>query len=374
LIDTFTSENKESISIPTIISTQSILSLPEVKIYISKNPEDYFLYSDSSPITYHIYTSGKSEKPSSSFLTPPHIDLPSSHDHFPKLRSHHPEVVKISVDQSFEVFDNLMFSPRIPSPRLSMVDVGGAGVGDAGGAGAGGQAYIPAQHPRIFVKVTARYVILVLPAILHYLPENYMKSLPKFTGEGDLTATEHIVCFYQFIDILGIEHEDVHMRLLVQTFEGQVRTWFKELPVDSIPSYNDLETSFIRQGGEKKDHLYYLTEFEALRKKTFESVPELIQRFNNLYHKISAEVKPSQPAAKVTFAGAFDYDFALLLRERRSTTLVGMQDDAIDIESNMMASEKLKTKVEMGTREPVCFKEHAGPSGSGKSSSEEKMD
>jgi hypothetical protein len=51
-----------------------------------------------------------------------------------------------------------------------------------------------------------------------------------------------------------------------------------------------------------------------------------------------------------------------------------MQDDAIEIESNMMASRKLKTKVEMGTREPRRFKEHAGPSGSGKISSEEKMD
>jgi hypothetical protein len=39
----------------------------------------------------------------------------------------------------------------------------------------------------------------------------------------------------------------------------------------------------------------------------------------------------------------------------------------------MMASGKLKTKVEMGTREPRRFKEHAGSSGSGKSA-EEKMD
>jgi hypothetical protein len=39
----------------------------------------------------------------------------------------------------------------------------------------------------------------------------------------------------------------------------------------------------------------------------------------------------------------------------------------------MMASGKLKTKVDMGTREPRCFKEQVGPSGSGKSV-EEKMD
>jgi hypothetical protein len=110
-----------------------------------------------------------------------------------------------------------------------------------------------------------------------------------------------------------------------------------------------------------------------LRNKTSELVLEFIQIFNNLYHKIPTEVKPSQLAAKVTFVGDFDSDFSLLLRERRSTILVGMQYDAIEIESNMMASEKLKTKVEMGTREPRLFKEHAGPSGSGKSA-EEKMD
>jgi hypothetical protein len=110
-----------------------------------------------------------------------------------------------------------------------------------------------------------------------------------------------------------------------------------------------------------------------LRKKTSESILEFIQRFNKIYHKILAEVKPSQIAAKVTFVGAFDSDFALISRERRSTTLVGIQYDAIEFESNMMASIKSKIKVDMGTRKPRRFKEHAGLSGFGKSV-EEKMD
>jgi hypothetical protein len=99
-----------------------------------------------------------------------------------------------------------------------MVAQGGAG----GGAPGGGQ--VPLTG--IFAKVATRYAHLILPIPLHDLPENYMKSLPKFTGEGDLTAQEHINFFDQFADILGIEHEDVYSRLLVQTFEGQVRTWF----------------------------------------------------------------------------------------------------------------------------------------------------
>jgi hypothetical protein len=89
-------------------------------------------------------------------------------------------------------------------------------VGAGGGAPGGGQVPLPGA----FAKVAARYAPLILPIPLHDLPENYMKSLPKFTGEGDLTAQEHIKIFDQFADILEIEHEDVYSRLLVQTFEG----------------------------------------------------------------------------------------------------------------------------------------------------------
>jgi ribonuclease HI len=145
------------------------------------------------------------------------------------------------------------------------------------------------------------------------------------------------------------------------------------LPPGSILSYDALEDLFLKQWGERKDHLYYLTEFGSLRKKGSETVMEFIQRFNKLYNKIPVEVKPSQPAAKVTFAGAFEPDFALLLRERRGADLTRMQDDAVEIESNMMASGKLKMKIEMGNRETKRFREQAGPSGSGRSS-DDKMD
>jgi hypothetical protein len=59
------------------------------------------------------------------------------------------------------------------------------GVGGIGGVGAGEKS----QPHRIFAKVTSRYAPLVLPDVLHDLPENYMKSLRKFMGEGDLTTT-----------------------------------------------------------------------------------------------------------------------------------------------------------------------------------------
>jgi hypothetical protein len=193
-------------------------------------------------------------------------------------------------------------------------EVGGGGIGRGGGGGGGKGKPLP---PMIFSKEVSNYAPLVLPPVLHDLPENYMKNLPKFTGEGDLTSTEHITFFYQFVDILGIENEDAYSSILVKTYEGQVRIWFRGLPLGSLQSYDDLEKSFLRQWGENKDHIYYLIEFRALRKNNYESVLEFTQIFNNLYHKIPAEVKPSQPASMVTFAGDFEPDFSLLLRERR---------------------------------------------------------
>jgi hypothetical protein len=101
---------------------------------------------------------------------------------------------------------------------MAIAGGGGGGVlgGEGGGApggGVGGQG--PPPPPRVFAKVDGRYAPLVLPVPLHDLPENYMKNLHKFTGEGDLTATEHINLFDQFADILGIEHEDVYSRLFI---------------------------------------------------------------------------------------------------------------------------------------------------------------
>jgi hypothetical protein len=340
-------------------SAVDIPSFLQVNFPTSPNSEECVTHSVSTPVGSPDFVSCKSEELS------PRVPYFSSPD-FPPHEEN---------KDSLLIFRN----PLYDFPQITMAATGGGGGGFIGGGGgfiggggggaplggAGGQG--PAPPPRVFAKVAARYAPLVLPVPLHDLPENYIKNLPKFTGEGDLTAAEHINFFDQFADILGIEHEDVYSRLLVQTFEGQVRTWFRSLPAASILSYDALEDAFLRQWGERKDHLYYLTEFGSLRKKNSETVMEFIQRFNKLYNKIPAEVKPSQPAAKVTFAGAFEPDFTLLLRERRGATLNRMQDDAVEIESNMMASGKLKAKVEMTNRETKRFREQAGPSGSNRS-------
>jgi hypothetical protein len=63
-----------------------------------------------------------------------------------------------------------------------------------------------------------------------------------------------------------------------------------------------------------------------------------------MYGRIPYEIKPIEASAKITYANAFDAEFSLLLRERRSTTLLSMQEVDINVESNILASDTLKTQ------------------------------
>jgi hypothetical protein len=114
----------------------------------------------------------------------------------------------------------------------------------------------------------ARHAPLVLPQSMNYLPVgDYLKYMPKFTGEEDITTEEHLVSFYSYADNLNIENEDVCIRVFVQSLDGEARKWFRGLNPGSIDGIEDLDDVFLRQWGDKKDFMYYITEFGSLKRK-----------------------------------------------------------------------------------------------------------
>jgi hypothetical protein len=69
---------------------------------------------------------------------------------------------------------------------------------------------------RMDAIVAAGYAPLVLPQPMNALPAgDYLKYMPKFTGEEDIISEEHLVSFYSYADNLNIEKEDVWMRALM---------------------------------------------------------------------------------------------------------------------------------------------------------------
>ena len=98
----------------------------------------------------------------------------------------------------------------------------------------------------------------------------------------------------------------------------------------------------MRQWGDTKDHTYYITNFGVLRRKKDETIAYFSKRFNRMYGRVLVEIKASENSAKITYANAFDHEFSLLLRERRPVTLLNMQESALEVESNILASNRLK--------------------------------
>jgi hypothetical protein len=216
---------------------------------------------------------------------------------------------------------------------------------------------------RMDAIVAARYAPLILPQPMNPLPAgDYLKYMPKFTGEEDITTEEHLAAFYSYADNLNIENEDVWMRVFIQSLDGEVRKWFRGLAPGSIAGIEALDNAFLRQWGDKKDFMYYMTEFGSLKKKEGESVSDFSKRFNKMYYKIPAEIKPTEASAKISYANAFDPDFCLLLRERRATSLAQMQDAAIEVESNVLAVDRLRNKTDADRRKGRFEASTSGPS------------
>ena len=65
-----------------------------------------------------------------------------------------------------------------------------------------------------------------------------------------------------------------------------------------------------------------------------------------MFSKIPTETKRTDTSAKITYANSFDSDFYLLLRERRYASLSLMQDAALEVEYNILASLKVKGKID----------------------------
>jgi ribonuclease HI len=188
-----------------------------------------------------------------------------------------------------------------------------------------------------------RYAPLVLPNPLSAMPTgDYQKYMMKFTGAGEYIAEEHIEAFYAYAENINISEEDVWTRVFVQSLDGQARKWFKEFSANSITGIEQLDVAFLKHWGERRDLLYYILEFGNLKRGDGESVSDFIKRFNKMFGKIPAEIKPSDASTKITFFAAFDAEFCLILREIRSSTLSLMQDAALEVESNITASQKLK--------------------------------
>lgn len=73
---------------------------------------------------------------------------------------------------------------------------------------------------------TKRYMPLIFDGIHSFpttMPYDLRKYLPKFGVKHENSASHHVQLFNDLIGDFKIAHEDVHMKLFVQTLEDDAR-------------------------------------------------------------------------------------------------------------------------------------------------------
>ena len=76
-----------------------------------------------------------------------------------------------------------------------------------------------------------------------------------------------------------IDHEDVYMKLFIQTLEGDAREWFSFLLVSSISSWSELHAAFMEQFGERATLSDSFDKFLRIHIEEDELVPKFNIRF-----------------------------------------------------------------------------------------------
>jgi hypothetical protein len=132
------------------------------------------------------------------------------------------------------------------------------------------------------------------------------------------------------------------MRVFVKILYGEAMRCFRELTLGYITRIEFSDDTLLKKWGDKKEFLYYITEFGNLRRESGQSVSDFTKKFNRMYSNIPTQIKPIATFAKITYANDFDAKIFSLLRERRYVTLADMQDATLEVESNILAAEKLK--------------------------------
>ena len=132
-----------------------------------------------------------------------------------------------------------------------------------------------------------------MAAPLHDLPDNPGKWLPKFSPDLNIQAEEHINNCMLPINLNGVIHEDVVVRLFPYTLQGVAGSWYFSLPSGSITSWDIFADHFLTKFGDDRSIATLLNDLSNLKIEPKEPIKEFNASFNKLLNKIHTDSQPS---------------------------------------------------------------------------------
>ena len=102
-------------------------------------------------------------------------------------------------------------------------------------------------HMNSFLKGYLPFFYNGIPGFPNKILDGIKKYLPKFDRNQSQSAKKNVQVFFNLMYDFDMCHEELWMKLFVQTVKGDERFWFSCLPVASISSWDELSSSFIKQ-------------------------------------------------------------------------------------------------------------------------------
>ena len=90
------------------------------------------------------------------------------------------------------------------------------------------------------------------------MPTKTLKWLPRLSGDNVITTAEQFEVFEKTLFDNDVVHEDVAMKLLVNSLDGNAFRWFKGLRNNSTTGCDDLIQKFKDELDCKYDNRYLL--------------------------------------------------------------------------------------------------------------------
>ena len=70
------------------------------------------------------------------------------------------------------------------------------------------------------------------------MPNDYTRRMPRFNGNKDISIESHLDILWDYMESRGANNEDVYMRALGESLQGDVQLWFDHLAPGSITGYD----------------------------------------------------------------------------------------------------------------------------------------
>ena len=127
---------------------------------------------------------------------------------------------------------------------------------------------------------------------MYELPRKEVDLLPRFKGEGNASANEHIKKYESIICLLNVVHEDVVCRLFPLTLKGKAFYWFNVFPIHSVHNWSQFKNLF-ENSLDNYDPIKIHNNLYEMQVNDGESINDFNIRFRQVFLSLHEKHRPS---------------------------------------------------------------------------------